>query len=633
MIDRMKRLFLSFSRTELSFYILGIGSTIWFLIRVVPKPSRAAYPCMRASAPLMYTFFVYLLGLASTVYMFKSQKGRLINFKILLSVVFVASLLFSFSSSTYNASQLTLVDAGYFKINEPIGVAKGIFPGRVVWVHDPNATYGSMTNTSNDYWAMDKNCEQSKVDSMLASGVRRVGGNSNLKAAWNNIFKYFNENHEKGSVGYTPGEKIAIKINLTNSAVKPNSTDPTRMDASPQMMLGLLKQLIEVVGFSESDIWIGDNYRRMRDEFYVKCHSVYPNVHYMDGTGVDGREKTVPSAYQLLEFSGRNPSNLNEQLTSSIPLHMYNADYFINMPCLKTHNEGGITLAAKNHQGTILKSGDKPEGQSAYYMHFSLPANNQGLKRYRHLVDYMGHEQLGGKTLLYIIDGLWAGRSWEGYLEKWNMAPFNNDYPSSIFMSQDPVAIESVGFDFLLAEYASKPSNQRYPYISGTDDYLLQAADPANWPNELEYDPEGDGTFLKSLGVYEHWNNAVEKKYSRNLGTGSGIELIHYESEHGDSYKSELTGNEVKFVAGCKIYPNPFTESLIVETSGNRELNFTVTDLSGRVLFKKNVFGSYNWDGRQQNGKHLSAGFYLVRLTDKVSGDLISTEKIICNNI
>ncbi|MBN2105488.1 hypothetical protein JW835_15725, partial [bacterium] len=38
---------------------------------------------------------------------------------------------------------------------------------------------------------------------------------------------------------------------------------------------------------------------------------------------------------------------------------------------------------------------------------------------------------------------------------------------------------------------------------------------------------EGDGTRLSSLGVHEHWNNAADKQYSRNLGTGEGIELIH----------------------------------------------------------------------------------------------------------
>jgi hypothetical protein len=31
---------------------------------------------------------------------------------------------------------------------------------------------------------------------------------------------------------------------------------------------------------------------------------------------------------------------------------------------------------------------------------------------------------------------------------------------------------------------------------------------------------------ISSLGVMEHWNNAVEKKYSRNLGKKTGIELV-----------------------------------------------------------------------------------------------------------
>ena len=32
---------------------------------------------------------------------------------------------------------------------------------------------------------------------------------------------------------------------------------------------------------------------------------------------------------------------------------------------------------------------------------------------------------------------------------------------------------------------------------------------------------------MTSQGVHEHWNNATEKKYTRNLGTGNGIELVY----------------------------------------------------------------------------------------------------------
>ena len=45
-------------------------------------------------------------------------------------------------------------------------------------------------------------------------------------------------------------------------------------------------------------------------------------------------------------------------------------------------------------------------------------------------------------------------------------------------------------------------------------------------PSKTRYAPDGDGTPLKSLGVHEHWNRAEKKQYSRNLGTGQGIELV-----------------------------------------------------------------------------------------------------------
>jgi hypothetical protein len=49
------------------------------------------------------------------------------------------------------------------------------------------------------------------------------------------------------------------------------------------------------------------------------------------------------------------------------------------------------------------------------------------------------------------------------------------------------------------------------------------------WPAQQEYhDPDHAMATkrLTSLGVHEHWNNAEERKYSRNLGTGEGIELV-----------------------------------------------------------------------------------------------------------
>jgi hypothetical protein len=49
---------------RLLFIILGITSTVWFLIRVIPKPVRATYPCMQIAAPFMSGFVTYLLAVA-----------------------------------------------------------------------------------------------------------------------------------------------------------------------------------------------------------------------------------------------------------------------------------------------------------------------------------------------------------------------------------------------------------------------------------------------------------------------------------------------------------------------------------------------------------------------------------------
>jgi hypothetical protein len=116
---------------------------------------------------------------------------------------------------------------------------------------------------------------------------------------------------------------------------------------------------------------------------------------------------------------------------------------------------------------------------------------------------------------------------------KYFMPPFNNDWSSSLFVSLDQVAIESVCFDFLRTEWNGinkhDPMNNRAeqnPNIRGVDDYIHQAADASNWPDGIKYDPDNSGKPIPSLGVHEHWNNPVDKQYSANLGTGKGIELV-----------------------------------------------------------------------------------------------------------
>ena len=140
----------------------------------------------------------------------------------------------------------------------------------------------------------------------------------------------------------------------------------------------------------------------------------------------------------------------------------------------------------------------------------------------------MGSKYLGRNTLISIVDGLWGGTEATETPIKWKMAPFNDDWPNSIFVSQDQVALESVCFDFVRNEatVGSPEWNNRPNMAQGVDDYLHQAASSEFWPQGIIYDPDKSGTKIPSLGIHEHWNNPVDKNYSINLGKKYGIELV-----------------------------------------------------------------------------------------------------------
>ena len=135
----------------------------------------------------------------------------------------------------------------------------------------------------------------------------------------------------------------------------------------------------------------------------------------------------------------------------------------------------------------------------------------------------MGHKDLGGKTILWLVDGLYGSRNVAGEpTPRWSMQPFGGEWPCSLLGSLDPVALDMVCIDLLTTQFPDMPD------AAYSDMYLLEAAMAGNPPSGIVYDPEGDGIALTSLGVAEHWNNANDRQYSRNLGSGNGIELVYH---------------------------------------------------------------------------------------------------------
>ncbi len=90
------------------FPLMGFFSLVWFLVRVIPKPKRATYPCMRVAGSLASSFLVYVAGLFSSVVFFKKAKAFWKESKYLGFAVFGGLALF-LGLSTYLHTDTQLI--------------------------------------------------------------------------------------------------------------------------------------------------------------------------------------------------------------------------------------------------------------------------------------------------------------------------------------------------------------------------------------------------------------------------------------------------------------------------------------------------------------------------------------------
>ena len=540
---------------QLVFLLTGIISTVWFFVRVIPKPSRAAYPCIQAAAPVMSGFVVYLLSLGGIALALRKVKMNLLRARyiaglsfLLVSFAGMAIALMHGSQDSYAGSlPATGPDDGP---NQPAGKAGGINPGRVVWAWNPDATNEKCKTDfdSQDWYFKPENTNPKVVGSMVRNSLNTLTGKTKINESWDQLFRYHNLKKNNQNEGYTKGEKIFIKINQGTSRLGLASEDknngfyyPTTLkpgeekrkstfgatETGPWVVLELLRELVNEIGVTQADISVGDPMTDICGHNYEVWFAEFPDVVYTGKfAAIHGRTLVKPTEKDLLFYSDKTKS---DKLYDVIE----NADYLINVANLKPHMSAGISLTAKNHFGSQART-------NAAHLHYALMiplganTSNFGYHKYRVLVDLMGSRYLGQNTVLYLVDGLFGGGSGEtkGPV-RYFMAPFNNDWSSSIFVSQDQVALESVCFDFLRTEWNGinkhAPSNnasEASPNINGVDDYLHQAADSSNWPAGIIYDPDKSGHPLPSLGTHEHWNNSEKKQYSRNLGLNRGIELV-----------------------------------------------------------------------------------------------------------
>ncbi len=438
--------------------------------------------------------------------------------------------------------------------NQPIGEARGIFPGRVVMARYPEAAqWPGRWNVNEDQWFLDKYTSTDKCDEMLTATLQRLTGTKNNKKAWQKVFVHHNQEiRGLKKRGYQQGEVVAVKINLNNSSA---GKSDNQTDATPQMVLAVVRHLVRDAGVAEQDIIVYDVKRQIYAQLLQTVWHEFPDVRFVQD-GEARREQPMNPKYgdhhgieaakwvEAITFSVDNDKFREAKLMAQ---QIVDATYLVNLALLKLHSypynymedgdngQTAITMSAKNHAGSI-------RGTNEMHRYFnSTEMKKRGKEHdYDPLVDLEASPNLGRKTVLYLLDGLYCGRKWKTYPLHFPNKPFYNrtvpyenpEWPACLLASFDPVALQSVGLDIMYAQSQNntEPGYYNVPRImlrDMADNILLEMATPGNTPSGTVY--RQDGQTVPSLGVYEHWDGPETMRYSRNINPkkGKGIEFFY----------------------------------------------------------------------------------------------------------
>ena len=408
------------------------------------------------------------------------------------AAIIMSMILFALSAASCAADGYTT--------HEPYGEGVGVCPGRVVWAHDSD----SVTWDGSGYWWDTSHFDEDKIQKMVDDSIAALAGKDNAADGYDALFRGINERRQRTG-GYKSGEKIAIKANINGSAVMDDDTSgETQMSyTNPVLLKTLLLSLVKDAGAAPEDITVYDVSRLFPEYMEKMCtEGILSGVNFVNReNGV--ADENAPIVWSH-EFSGA---------VNYLPTCVTEADYVINLANLKGHSYG-ITLCGKNHFGSFINGNAMrpPEGAN---LHQWLTRSEMGI--YSPLVDLMANAELGGKTVLYMLDALICAPSEGASITKenstWQQEPFNGGFTASVFTSQDPVAIDSVGADFLINEPTVTNANTA----------------------------DGKGNAVTNLGVHEHWNNPTDKQYSRNLGKNEGIELVMAKQSAGGNVTAKYT--------------------------------------------------------------------------------------------
>lgn len=290
--------------------------------------------------------------------------------------------------------------------------------GRVVHVHANNCHTWSSGSNYYDF------VSQSVVDEMVDEGMKRMTGQSTWENAWKSLLP-----------NYTRGQLVAIKVSFNNNGT---SSD---IDGIIEPVNAIIRGL-KAAGVENSSIIVFDSSRSIPSaRFSNRC--LYLGVNFLD---------KYDSPWKGAKITFHPPSA--GALTLDLSNVLVEAKYLINVPVMKRHGMAGLSNTFKNHYGSI----DDPTD-----LHRWTSMSSTTLEQYSPLVELYQNANINGKTILTVGDGIFAAKDNNDAPTTWKM--FNNQTPKSLFLSTDPVAVDSIMGD-LVANEDSRVPDKAFAYLA-----------------------------------------------------------------------------------------------------------------------------------------------------------------------
>ncbi len=156
----------------------GFIALCWFIIRVIPKPSRAAYPCQRAAFPIASAFVIWLTSLLSSTLFFLKFKKNLKNNKLAYALLFLflfgISSLFYFTTAPVN-KLFAFNSSEYIKVPWDASIRTKAQTSNIITSFDDVSVVKSSISNATDI-------DFDEIESMLRESVEQAGGLSTIIA-------------------------------------------------------------------------------------------------------------------------------------------------------------------------------------------------------------------------------------------------------------------------------------------------------------------------------------------------------------------------------------------------------------------------------------------------------------------